>query len=532
VDIRSRIGTTLAGYRLEAVLGRGGMGVVYRAEQLRLRRKVALKLLAPALGADERFRERFEREARQAAEIDHPNVIPIYDAGEVDGELYIAMRLVEGGDLKSLIADEGPLPLARTLFLLEQAAGALDAAHQRDLVHRDVKPANILVEKPSERVFVTDFGLVKRTSSAGRTGTGFFLGTVDYAAPEQIEGNTVDHRADVYALGCVLYVCLTARVPFERDAELAVVHAHLTEPPPSVTDARPELPAALDAVIARALAKTPDERYPSCGGLIAAARAAAGYGETLPAPHSVARRTRGTRLRVVVAALVLALASLVAVVVFAFARGDGDETVSPEAPAPGGAAPTADVAQPAPVESPPETSVGETDAAGGTTASETGAQGGLASLVPAELWQDCELQETPHAGALATALCLPSSASPPIRPDRWEVSLFPDATAAEDEYWAMFYLRVNVESDAGSCTAITWSGEGVWRHGDNRPGGRYDCHLAGVKAIVVWTHARPASGPHAEDHGNVLVRAESGVERQGELFAWWSDWRDAIGRVE
>jgi hypothetical protein len=272
----TRIGSEIAGYRLEALLGRGGMSVVYVAEHLRLGRKVALKLLAPALSHDDSFRERFDRESRRAAEIDHPNIIPIYDAGEADGQLYIAMRYVNGSDLKTLIETDGPLGVGRTLFILEQAAAGLDAAHARDLVHRDVKPANILIEQPSEHVYLTDFGVVKHTAaSQGLTRTGLFIGTVDYAAPEQIEGLDVDARTDVYALGCVLYECLAGKGPFERQGEVAVMHAHLTEAPPHLTGARPDLPRGLDQVVERAMAKDRDERYASCDQLIAAARAAA-----------------------------------------------------------------------------------------------------------------------------------------------------------------------------------------------------------------------------------------------------------------
>ena len=270
----TRIGKSVGGYRLESLLGRGGMSVVYVAEHMRLGRKVALKVLASPLSDDESFRERFERESRRAAEIDHPNVIPIYDAGDEDGELYIAMRLVEGSDLKTLLAGDGALDIGRAMFTLEQTASALDAAHERDLVHRDVKPANILIEQGSDRVYVTDFGVVKHTGSRGSTQTGFFVGTADYSAPEQIEGMDVDRRADVYALGCVLYEMLVGRPPFDRDAEVAVMHAHLTEPPPKVSDSRSGIAPAIDAVIERAMAKQRDERYDSCSELAGAARAA------------------------------------------------------------------------------------------------------------------------------------------------------------------------------------------------------------------------------------------------------------------
>ncbi|MGI9659016.1 MAG: serine/threonine-protein kinase [Gaiellaceae bacterium] len=270
----TRIGKTVAGYRLESLLGRGGMSVVYLAEHMRLGRKVALKLLASPLSGDESFRERFERESRRAAEIDHPNIIPIFDAGEEEGELFIAMRYVEGSDLKTLIARDGGLNVGRAMFILEQTGAALDAAHERDLVHRDVKPANILIEQESDRVYVTDFGVVKHTGTRGSTQTGFFVGTADYSAPEQIEGMNVDRRADVYALGCVLYEMLVGRPPFDREAEVAVMHAHLTELPPKVTDSRQGVAAAIDGVVERAMAKQRDERYASCSELVSAARAA------------------------------------------------------------------------------------------------------------------------------------------------------------------------------------------------------------------------------------------------------------------
>ena len=269
------IGSEIAGYRLTSLLGRGGMSVVYLAEHLRLGRQVALKLLAPVLSQDDSYRDRFVRESRRAAELDHPNVVPIYDAGEADGQLFIAMRYIEGCDLKTLIRRDQRLSTGRTLFILEQVASALDAAHARDLIHRDVKPGNVLIAEPSEMVYLTDFGVVKHTASRGLTRTGFFIGTVDYAAPEQIEGLPVDARTDVYALGCVLYECLVGKAPFEREAEVTVMHAHLLEAPPLLTAARPDLPKSLNRVLASAMAKSKDDRYDTCEQLIEAARVAA-----------------------------------------------------------------------------------------------------------------------------------------------------------------------------------------------------------------------------------------------------------------
>ena len=269
-------GAVVAGYRIERVAGRGGMGVVYQATQLALDRPAALKVIAPELADDVMFRERFKRESHTAASIDHPNVIPVYEAGETDGQLYIAMRYVEGTDLRDLIRREGELSPAHAVRVVAQVAAALDAAHRRGLVHRDVKPGNVLIaEDGEEHVYLTDFGLTKRTASVGgMTQTGQFVGTVDYSAPEQIKGEHADARTDVYALGCVLFQALSGRVPFERDSEVAKIYAHLTDTPPSLSSTAPAIPAPLDGVVRRALAKEPDERYQSAGDLARAADAA------------------------------------------------------------------------------------------------------------------------------------------------------------------------------------------------------------------------------------------------------------------
>jgi YVTN family beta-propeller protein len=269
-------GDVIAGYRIDGVAGRGGMGVVYRATQLALDRPAALKLIAADLSDDPVFRERFKRESHTAASIDHPNVIPVYEAGEADGQLFIAMRYVKGTDLREVIRREGRLPPARAIRILDRVASALDAAHRRGLVHRDVKPANVLiVEEGEEHVYLTDFGLTKHTASlGGMTATGQFVGTVDYAAPEQIKGERAEAATDVYALGCVLFQMLSGRVPFERDSQIAKLYAHLNDPPPSVAGEIGNLGRPLDGVIERALAKEPSERFPSCGDLAGAATAA------------------------------------------------------------------------------------------------------------------------------------------------------------------------------------------------------------------------------------------------------------------
>jgi streptogramin lyase len=268
-------GSEIAGFRLEVLLGRGGMGAVYRATDVRLGRSVALKLLVPELAESDRFRERFLRESQLAAALDHPNIIPIYAAGDADGQLYLAMRYVEGSDLRQLIAREAPLDTPRALRLIEQVGDALDAAHERGLVHRDVKPGNVLIAGGSgrEHCYLTDFGLTKQTSSiSGLTGTGELVGTIEYVSPEQIRGDRIDGRSDVYSLGCVLYECLTAKRPFARDSEVATLWAHVHEPPPA-------LGGEIDGVMARALAKAPDERYGTCSELVASARTALGLEE-------------------------------------------------------------------------------------------------------------------------------------------------------------------------------------------------------------------------------------------------------------
>lgn len=269
-------GSVFAGYRIDAVAGQGGMGVVLRATQVALDRPVALKVIVPELADDIEFRARFKRESLLAASIDHPNVIPVYEAGESEGRLFISMRWVDGSDVRSLISREGSLKVERAVAIVERVGAALDAAHRHGLVHRDVKPANVLITAGAEEhVYLTDFGLTKRTGSAGGlTHTGHFVGTADYAAPEQIRGERADARADVYALGCMLYQAVTGAVPFDRDSEVAKMYAHLNDPPPAVSQAAPHLPPALDQVIERALAKDPADRHPSAGDMARAARGA------------------------------------------------------------------------------------------------------------------------------------------------------------------------------------------------------------------------------------------------------------------
>jgi len=284
-------GSQLAGYRITGALGQGGMGTVYAAEHAILGRRAALKTLLPALSGDGDFRERFIAESQMVAALDHPSIIPIYDAGEVDGVVYIAMRYVSGGDLSGLIED-GQLEPERAISILEQVAGALDAAHASELVHRDVKPANVLIEADGGRVYLTDFGIAKRAGTRGLTRTGFFVGTLDYAAPEQIRGEAVGPPADVYAFGCLLFESLTGKKPFDRETDVAVMHAQLHDPAPPVTDFRPDLPDAINGVVDRALAKDKADRYQGCRELIEAVRTALGGGAVDAAPRPLTVRAR------------------------------------------------------------------------------------------------------------------------------------------------------------------------------------------------------------------------------------------------
>jgi DNA-binding NarL/FixJ family response regulator len=273
------IGSTFAGHRIDAVAGRGGMGVVFRATDLILDRPVALKLIAPKFAQDPVFRARFERECRLAAVIDHPHAVEVFHAGEEGGLLYVTMRYVEGTDLRALLRKQPRLEARRAVRIVGEVAGALDEAHAHGLVHRDVKPGNVLLATPraGERAFLTDFGLTKhRAADTDLTGTGLAIGTADYIAPEQARGMEVDGRADVYALGCVLFQALTGAVPYAHDSDLDKLWAHVHAPPPPLWDPRPDLPRRLGHVLVRAMAKDPADRHQSAGAMAREALAAVG----------------------------------------------------------------------------------------------------------------------------------------------------------------------------------------------------------------------------------------------------------------
>jgi tRNA A-37 threonylcarbamoyl transferase component Bud32 len=271
------IGSIIGDYTLESVLGRGGMSVVYVAEDAKLGRRVALKVMSEELSENEAFRTRFIRESKMAANLEHPSIVPVYDAGEADGVLYLAMRVIRGTDLRREITDAGPMEAERTMAIMRQMASALDTAHRAGLVHRDVKPGNVLLATggEDEHAYLTDFGLTKHVSSkSGLTKTGTFMGTIDYVAPEQIRGTEVDGRTDLYSLACVMYECLTGDVPFVKDTDVAILFAHLEDERPRVTTKRPELPSAIDDVIGKAMAKDKEDRFPNCMAFVQAAREA------------------------------------------------------------------------------------------------------------------------------------------------------------------------------------------------------------------------------------------------------------------
>jgi Protein kinase domain len=313
-------GSDFLGYRIEELLGRGGMGVVYRAYDLRLKRPVALKLVAPALARDERFRERFARESELVMSLEHPNVVPIYDAGDIDDCVYLAMRLVDGRDLGSLLRAEGALEPLRAIAICSQIAAALDAAHARGLVHRDVKPSNVLLDA-SEHVYLADFGLTRRLDDEWiDPGLDRSIGTPAYLAPEQLACGPVTSSVDVYSLGCVLYECLTGKAVFPRSSRLAVAWAHLEDEPPKPSLQRLELPQAVDAVIAQAMAKEPEQRHPNCGALVDAAGEALGLGT----PRAAGRR----RTLLLAGGVAIAIAVAAAVIATTLAHG-APKTVTP-----------------------------------------------------------------------------------------------------------------------------------------------------------------------------------------------------------
>lgn len=320
-------GDRFAGYRIERRLGRGGMGILYLALEPGLERRVALKLIAPEAAADEVFARRFAEESKIAASIEHPNVVPIYAAGEEGGIPYIAMRYVAGADLAKRLARESRLEPAVAAELIAQIGNGLDAIHAAGLIHRDVKPANVLLSggDGAGHAYITDFGVARNLATeSGLTQTGRFVGTLDYVAPEQISGAAVDAHADVYALGCLLFKLLTGEVPFPRDGEAARLYAHLNDPPPAPSLYVPEVSMALDDVVIRAMSKAPEDRYPSAGDLGRAAQAALRGEQPATPERTVATGMAATRTTAALAAEPTAQTSPL---------GDGGKTAMSAGPA-------------------------------------------------------------------------------------------------------------------------------------------------------------------------------------------------------
>ena len=403
-------GAEFAGFRIERTLGRGGMGIVYLARQVRLDRLVALKVIRSELAADERFRARFQEESRTAASIEHPRVVTVYGAGEHDGLLYVSMRYVPGRDLGRMISSQGALSTDGAASLISEVADGLDAVHAAGLVHRDVKPANVLVGEPhpgedGSTAYLTDFGLAKLVASTtGLTATGEVIGTVDYMAPEQIEGRRVDARTDVYALGCVLFHAVTGEVPFPDRETSAKMWAHLNEPPPAVESADSG-GGLLDPVIRRAMAKDPADRFPSAGDLRRAALAATrgeavtepehavGVGEAAPAPETLPlpvtaptdrlprrrRRPRRRSRRLAIALLALLIAAGLGVAALIVVPKLTDDGSSP--PKPSG------IAVPSLVGQPLDVAERRLDDLGLRSSEEGGGLFGV--LIPSD-WEVCE----------------------------------------------------------------------------------------------------------------------------------------------
>ena len=531
----TRIGTEVAGFRIESVLGRGGMSVVYVAEQIRLARKVALKVLTNELAWDEQFRERFVRESHIAATIDHPNIIPIYDAGEADGLLYIAMRFVQGPDLKEILK-RGTLGVGRTIFLIEQLASALDAAHAHALVHRDVKPGNILVEESTDHAYLTDFGVAKQTTARGLTSTGHFLGTVEYAAPEQIEGGPVGARTDVYALGCVLYESLTGSPPFAHGTEHAVLHAHLVDPPPSVSRVRPDLPQAFDSVVATAMAKVG-------GGPVRIVRRARPRCSQRGERNGTARRRQP-----------------------AGSRRD-DRLDSGFRPGRAGRNRSRRPLPPSYRPSPLRRSRAGRHATDSSQADAADAAPGRPRsdrirprrLLPDRQRRHRRLRLPPHRAPSSTSSptsCRRRSGTPARRaqgrarerskrrracrrgcqrPSHPTTSRSPPSRAAQPSsaaYEAERRLH-GVAPDQGKCNGVSWGGEGKWFHNPVSPGtppahgGSRFCYFDGTDAVIVWTHRKLGQPTHTDLLG---IAREGGSDHPG-LFGWWRFWHHRLGKV-
>jgi hypothetical protein len=532
-----RIGEEFAGYRLIALVGHGGMSIVYRAEHIGLGRTVALKLLSPELSEDEGFRERFERESRIAASLEHPNIIPIYEAGEENGVLYIAMRYVDGADLKTRLKRDGPMDSDKAVSLVSQVAAALGAAHHKNLVHRDVKPANILVAddvgvEGTAHIYLSDFGVVKSTAAAGLTRTGLFVGTADYASPEQIEGKQLDGRADVYSLGCVAYEVLTAAPAYEKDSEVAMMYAHLLEPPPKVTDKRPDLPTTVDETIAKAAAKSKDDRYATPTEFASAFKGALtrdGGSDTVAAPAVPRETVLSTRPPSATAAPAGAVAADAA----SAPGGDGETggssrrkwwLIAAAAAVLVGLAILAGALLLGGNDSKSAsgaTSTPATTTAGGTAAA---ADTLLAVLAPTQIAKLCKQAETPSTGALETDDCTSPPTAPVSDPNTFQLSFYPGSQAMLEAY----NNELSKAKSAGlaRCGANA-AGVQFWVHPTGKLGGRRFCFIdTSGSYVIVWTHEKRGS----DDHVDMLGTATEPGRAPTSFASWWTPLKDFIGK--
>jgi serine/threonine-protein kinase len=480
--------TQIAGYRIEDLLGRGGMGAVYLAEDLRLRRRIALKILSPELARHPGFRERFVRESQIAAGIEHPGIVPIYEAGEAEDVLYIAMRYVRGTDLGRLLSERGPLEPERAVRIVGQVAEALDAAHAEGLVHRDVKPGNILIVEGAgsqgrDLVYLSDFGLTKRLEGdSGLTKTGQFVGTVDYVAPEQIEGKPVGARTDVYSLGCVLFECLTGRPPHARETEVATLYAHLSDDVPRLEDRRPNLPPALGAALARALSKDPAGRFATCGDLASAAT------EALAPDVDGARPPRRRRSAAVLSAAAFAVAL---VTIIAVSIRDSREQPPPASPTQG--------SSPSPPASPTPAPYFTALDRAPTTEEER-----LLALVPEAIRGSCDPAE-PQAprvdrdDALGAVAC-----------DDGETQALYELFGSRDRMDVSFGNRVNdAGTFGGNCATDHEAQNDYTVGGEDR--GRVMCYRDRGRSVLAWTDE------------NLLVLGHAIRDDLGDLslYDWW-----------
>ncbi|MGZ8687592.1 MAG: protein kinase domain-containing protein, partial [Gaiellaceae bacterium] len=515
-------------------------------------RKVALKLLSPQLSEDASFRERFTRESRLAASLDHPNIIPIYEAAESDGVFFIAMRYVDGADLRKLM-QEGPIDPRRLVPIIDETANALTAAHARGLVHRDVKPANILIDRGAGRgdadhVYLSDFGVAKQIAAPALTTTGTFVGTVDYASPEQIEGKTLDGRADVYSLGCVVYECLTGSSAYDKDSEVALMYAHLLEPPPHVTEKRPDLPAAIDEVVAKSMAKSKEDRYETPKQLAAALSQVLGQLDVpTPAPGPDAPAT----------VLVSGLATTAAGTTTPSATAAPTQADAPSAVADASGAPATTAAGGTPPARPPQsrkplligaalvagiaaivgvtvlvmsvtgdddkqaTATTQPDTGTGSTTTAVPAGSLLDVVAPSEIASACAKSRVPAKDAVETNVCTTPDNAPAARPDEFELSFFKDAKSLQAAYTA-------AQSGLQPARCGDAEGERVWIHtSTGKTGGHRACFIdLKSRFVILWTHEKLGS----EDHVDTLGIAREPGRAPTAFAGWWSSVNDFLGK--